>query len=669
MQRRSFLRCSIIAATAIPGLVSFTGCSGGGGGGSDTSAATGAASSADTQVLAISNAQTSNDIAQAQISSDSSLLLTGTTVAAAPALAGFMQAPALETPSALFQAFQNDNLKDDDNALTSSDLYFDQDTVWAQHLAANRLAYSQVNSQLTKLKASLRLYGYKQATAPQSGVVQVGTLQASALQASPTLDATISLLLSLVNNLHLLSLTSDVIVIFTSAIDGIKDKLTNSSLTTLVFNAIESILRWIQTKSLGNISFSTNTEIMTSMAKMSIAVISTLSIVGLENITNTSAAAAPARAAALSDDEQDELTAFLAANNVQSQLILTLSSFVQTVMTNIVASTTARAAALEGDVVDPTYVLTDADRALIASLRQQSFILAALGLVMKVLVTFYQSGLSTVTDADTLEGDAQTYSALFGSTIDESDTLLSAFLTNFDSLFPEATIITELLTALSTLEIPIDETALEISTDPADEDTNLTVATNATAFASTLANLSYNFSSNTAGLAATFATGMAGMAYTFSMKGMEYGYNFAMQGMEYGYLFASRGEEVGLMADRILWMAVQIGQMADRIGEMADRIVYTEQLIVYTEMLILDFGLLIYGGMKNITNLMLTGMAIVFDREWYTPAEDDQIVTVISDMTKQMLADMHVYQLAVLENQRVLRETTLGALEWIQGDY
>lgn len=146
------------------------------------------------------------------------------------------------------------------------------------------------------------------------------------------------------------------------------------------------------------------------------------------------------------------------------------------------------------------------------------------------------------------------------------------------------------------------------------------------------------------------------------MKIEDDAYNFAMQGMEYGYLFASRGEEVGVMADRILWMAVQIGLMADRIGEMADRIVYTAQLIVYTEILILDFGILIYGVIKQITNLILTGLAIIFDREWYSPASEDIILDTINSNVTQMLSQMQEYSLAVLANQQVLRQLTIDSL-------
>jgi hypothetical protein len=136
-----------------------------------------------------------------------------------------------------------------------------------------------------------------------------------------------------------------------------------------------------------------------------------------------------------------------------------------------------------------------------------------------------------------------------------------------------------------------------------------------------------------------------------------------MQGMEYGYLFASRGEEVGIMADRILWMAVQIGVMADRIGEMADRIVYTEQLIVYTEILILDFGILIYGFGSQISNTMLMSLALIFDREWYTPEANDIVIESINSNVLVMLENMQEYALAVLEHQNDLRDSTLDALE------
>ena len=200
-----------------------------------------------------------------------------------------------------------------------------------------------------------------------------------------------------------------------------------------------------------------------------------------------------------------------------------------------------------------------------------------------------------------------------------------------------------------------------------------TTSTNSviTALLATLTNSSTPLPTGVTSTPAGFATNMAAMAYDFTMKMENDAYNFATLGMTYGYLFASQGESVGLMADRILFMSVQIGQMADRIGEMADRIVYTEQLIVYTEMLIQNFGLMMYGGMGTISNTMLTGLAIIFDRQWYTPTStaNDPIVASITATTSQMLTNMQQYEMAVLANQNTLRQTTLGALNWIQGAY
>ncbi len=201
--------------------------------------------------------------------------------------------------------------------------------------------------------------------------------------------------------------------------------------------------------------------------------------------------------------------------------------------------------------------------------------------------------------------------------------------------------------------------------------TTATTESQAYAFAATVANPDYSITTNTTTQASNFATHLADLAYEFVMKIEDDAYTFAMKGMEYGYLFASKGEEVGLMADRILWMAVQIGAMADRIGEMADRIVYTEQLIVYTETLILDFGMLIYGTTKQISNFLLMGMAIIFDREWYSQNQqsEDPVLNVISDTTERMLRNMKEYESQVLANQVKLREATLKALDWIDGQY
>jgi hypothetical protein len=674
MERRKFLRCSMAAAIALPGIASFSGCSGGGG---STTPAT-SLSATDQQVVAISSVQALNDSTHNEISSTSTELLVGTSASAAPSLAGLIHSSSMapSLTSRIFSAFTGRNLAISTATFTkvnAADSYFGLSS-WEDKLTNHNLAYSQATAQITKLKASLRLYGYKQSTATQAAIEQSGALLAPAKSsASDVLLATFNKAITDFKNADFGAVALDGLSLAINAVlvllEALKGTTSGYYYATLAFNAIEDILKWIQVKSLSNISFSTDTSIILSISKIAVAAISVLGIVGLENLkAPVNNASSPTRASALTADEQAELTAFLEGTKLQSQLILTLTSFVDGIMQNIVGSTQTRADELANavDNTDGTYTLTADDEALVISLQQQALVLAALGLVMKVLVDFYNAGLGSTTDETQLDGDAQTYSALFGNPISAFDTIFAGFTSsNFTTLFSENTIISQLLADWQTLNPNIELTstadALE-ATANTEED--------AVGFASLMAQLSYQFSSDTTTQAYNFATNMSELAYQFTMKIEDDAYTFAMQGMEYGYLFASRGEEVGLMADRILWMAVQIGQMADRIGEMADRIVYTEQLIVYTEMLILDFGLLIYGGMKQIANLMLMGMAIVFDREWYTPSTgSDPVVDVISSMTTQMLSDMHVYQLAVLENQNTLRQTTLGALDWIQGEY
>ena len=266
-----------------------------------------------------------------------------------------------------------------------------------------------------------------------------------------------------------------------------------------------------------------------------------------------------------------------------------------------------------------------------------------------------------------MQGDAQTYATLFGNPTNPYESTFSQFTSqNYDTLFANNPLLAQLLQELGVLNPDFTtSSSAEAASATADAESQ------AFAFAAAVANPSYVVNATTTSQASDFATHLADLAYQFVMKIENDAYTFAMKGMEYGYLFASKGEEVGLMADRILFMAVQIGAMADRIGEMADRIVYTEQLIVYTEMLILDFGMLIYGSMKQISNFLLMGMAIIFDREWYTQADqsNDPVLNIISEMTQKMLFDMKVYEKQVLENQLKLRELTLKALDWIQGKY
>jgi len=182
----------------------------------------------------------------------------------------------------------------------------------------------------------------------------------------------------------------------------------------------------------------------------------------------------------------------------------------------------------------------------------------------------------------------------------------------------------------------------------------------------------------------------------FAEKGMELGFVFASRGMELGYEFASKGEDVGPMANRILFMATQIGVMADRIGETADRILfmadkvgefgdkilYVSQLVIYTEQLIVNVGVLITETIRYISDLILTLIALVMDKDIYLEQrvellKNDQALPLVYENMNHMLGNMHEFSLKMLENearnneaelkvrelQAKLREVTLSANE------
>ncbi|QKT04177.1 hypothetical protein HUS23_10320 [Ectothiorhodospiraceae bacterium 2226] len=172
------------------------------------------------------------------------------------------------------------------------------------------------------------------------------------------------------------------------------------------------------------------------------------------------------------------------------------------------------------------------------------------------------------------------------------------------------------------------------------------------------------------------------LAAQFANKGMDLGFQFASRGMELGYEFASRGEEVGPMANRILFMATQVGVMADRIGEMSDRIlfmanqigefgdriVYVSQLVVYTEQLIINAGVLVTEVIRIIADLMLGLTALVADQEAYfqqraAHAGATQTLPLIYDNMNLMLRNMHEYSLTALKNQARNREDELRVRE------
>ena len=56
-------------------------------------------------------------------------------------------------------------------------------------------------------------------------------------------------------------------------------------------------------------------------------------------------------------------------------------------------------------------------------------------------------------------------------------------------------------------------------------------------------------------------------------------------------------------------------------------------------------------------------LALIFDREWYTPESNDIVIESINSNVLVMLENMQEYALAVLEHQNDLRDSTLEALE------
>jgi hypothetical protein len=185
------------------------------------------------------------------------------------------------------------------------------------------------------------------------------------------------------------------------------------------------------------------------------------------------------------------------------------------------------------------------------------------------------------------------------------------------------------------------------------------------------------------------------LAAQFVNHGMDLGFVFASHGMDLGYEFAAKGEAVGPMANRVLFMAVQIGVMADRIGEMSDRILamadkigefgdkilYESQLIVYTEQLIINESVLVENTVKMLSEMLLDLAAIVVKNDAYfeykkaTLEHSHDVHEHIYGNMNLMLQNMHEFSLAMLkkeENDRnsqtkdkelsvKLREATMSA--------
>lgn len=175
------------------------------------------------------------------------------------------------------------------------------------------------------------------------------------------------------------------------------------------------------------------------------------------------------------------------------------------------------------------------------------------------------------------------------------------------------------------------------------------------------------------------------LAAKFATHGMDLGFVFAYHGMDLGYQFAAKGEAVGPMANRILFMAVQIGVMADRIGEMSDRILfmadkigefgdkilYESQLIVYTEQLIINESVLIEHTIKLLADMVTDIAALVSDNGAYfeykkavaaQQAAADPYPLIYENMNL-MLKNMHEFSLEMLKKGAADRERELKVRE------
>ncbi|WP_456451930.1 hypothetical protein [Hydrogenimonas sp.] len=547
--------------------------------------------------------------------------------------------------------------------------YLAGEEAWERYLAYQALAHEQYKHQFAKMAAALRVAGYKSEGALATRSVSLSARDAALVTLRETDTDLLQSFEQLVDRLAEGNFSATIVDLLTVSLKVLhstletllaQDKIKGLAYTVLTYLAVDRLLEIVKEKSLEGLDFESDENIVLSLGKMAIAAIALFGLMSYEKMEEG------VQSRAVGDGADDEaMVAFLQNVVLQGQLVTVLTGFLTQVMTQLVEDTQTTAQRLRQSL-EAGYELSDEDRELVASLKLRSKMLALFGLALKSLFALLtKSGFEAEAEGFRAEGDAADFSFLFGSQINPYDETFNAYLHDLLASLPESsdTGSLSLWEAMEALSTQAYNFTVQSESDA--YDFTVKTETDAYNFAMHLADLAHDFTSETESDAYDFATHMADLAYAFTMKMEDDAYRFALQGMEWGYLFASRGEEVGIMADRVLYMAVQIGQMADRIGEMADRIVYTEQLIVYTEMLILDFGLLIYGGMKAIVNLVLTGLALILDRKWYKPQAKDQIVELIGKQTENMMADMQEYALTVVENQNTLRLTTQAALEWM----
>ena len=677
MTRRVFI--SKTAAASLAGSWMLSGCGGGGGGGSESTPQT--RSEADTTVARLQQRETElngtldayrNASAQTVGGSSATRGLRAFTRTGGDASDFFRRGsirfgdPVSEDPMSIPHYFANQSIG-----------------VWESYMKSLELAASQSKSQFVKMVAALRYAGYR---SENSGAASTRSLHIEARDAAiatlrDTDTSVVEQFQDLVNNLKngnfdttILDLLTVSLAVLKTTIETLlsQDKIKGLAYTVLTYLAVDKLLEIVKEKSLSDLNFLGDDNIVISLGKMVIAALAVLGLMSLDKLAPSNSTRS-LETRGTDTTEEETILAFLNGVLVQGQLVTLLFRYLSELLMKITEDTQATVDRLKQNLSDSAYPLTEEDRDLIDKLKIRSKVMAVFGLALKALFGILAANQNTLQGADgnpisfSQNGDAKDFEILFGSPINPYDEAFNEYLhgrldeitggttpdSGTQSIFD---VMTELSTQAYNFAVKTEEDAYNFTSQTEHD---------AYTFASRLADLAYKFTADTESDAVNFATQMTDLAYSFTMKIEDDAYQFALQGMEWGYLFASRGEEVGIMADRVLWMAGQIGQMADRIGEMADRIVYTEQLIVHTEILILDFGLLIYGGMKTIADFVLTGLALILDRQWYEPQTKDLIVTTIGKNVEQMMENMQEYALAVLENQNTLRQTTLDALDWI----
>jgi len=631
INRRDFLNKTFLTASTIPTLSLLSGC----GGSSDKVVANALKTEVSSLVSALQNDKQTSDSLHSN--SSNNIAVSSTTSRAA---ARILKVSSLPSQSNYFS-----------NKQPESTYLQNESSVWEQYASYKNLSYQQFTHQHTKLTASLRLYDFKKSQAPSN--IGEQALASARVQLAPHLTSSLDLfrplISTLTNNLTESSLNSitSVLGVLQTKIEGLDD--TQNTLYALAtYISLDKLLVAIKDKAVTDLEFTNSQAIMMSLAKMSIAAIALMGAMSLEKFSN--AKQAPALSSAFDNLNIEELQTYLNAISIQSSLSMIMMELMNSYVSNTNKDIQALITQLTS--VSSDEAVTQDEQSLIdtlqAKLTTQSTIMAMVGVIMKALFAMIASKATDLQyEGFKLGSDAADFSALFGSDTLPQDADFTTFMSKLETLLQDNASFSDIFALISGISSRFETRTDNVTTTADSEESAFNIA-------SSMSNNAYDFGVH-----------MANLAYNFTMKIEGDTYNFAMQGMEYGYLFASQGEDVGIMADRILWMAVQIGQMADRIGEMADRIVYTESLIVYTEMLILDFGLLIYGGMKMITNFMLSGMAIVLDREWYENDSKDQIVALIGKNMSHMMRNMQRYSIAVIRNQDDLREVTLSALDWV----